>query len=86
MKSDHPANFRDVTKMLISKEFQESFIISDSSENIIRYVRTAFEILQTVSLDDLAYSFEATKNLYEYVSEGKEQKIYREILEDCCGY
>jgi hypothetical protein len=36
-------------------------------------------------MEDLAYSAEAAKNLYDYTSNGKEQWIYREILEDCCG-
>jgi len=99
MKSDHPAYFNKVTKKLISKEFQESFITSSLSsldtittsalEKILTYVRLAFNLLQTegstINIEDLAYSAEASKNLYDYVSDGKEQEIYREILEDCGG-
>jgi DNA polymerase elongation subunit (family B) len=91
MKSDHPAYFNGVAKKLISKEFQELFITLDptsASANILTYIRSAFDLLQTegsIKIEDLAYSTEASKNLYDYTSNGKEQKIYREILEDCDG-
>jgi hypothetical protein len=90
MKSDHPAYFKQVTEKLISKEFQESFITSASSasEKIVTYVRSALVLLETegsINIENLAYSAEASKNLYEYTSNCKEQKIYREILEDCGG-
>ena len=90
MKSDHPVYFKEVTEKLISKEFQESFISDTDSalEKIVTYVRSAFDLLQTegsININDLAYSAEATKNLYDYTSNGKEQKIYRELLEDCDG-
>lgn len=99
MKSNYPAYFKEVTEKLISKEFQESFITSDPTptsalDKILTYVRSAFNLLQikikgstniTEDLDDLAYSAEASKNLYDYASDGKEQEIYREILEDCGG-
>jgi hypothetical protein len=90
MKSDHPDYFSKVTEKLISTEFQESFIASalSASEKILTYVRSAIDLLETagsINLEDLAYSAEASKNLYDYTSNGKEQKIYREILEDCGG-
>jgi hypothetical protein len=51
------------------------------------YVRLAFDLLQTggstISIEDLAYSAEAHKNLYDYTSNGIQQKIYQEILEYC---
>jgi DNA polymerase elongation subunit (family B) len=91
MKSDHPAYFHNVASTLISKEFQELFVTLDPTsalEKILTYVRSAFDLLQTedsINVEDLAYSFEASKNLYDYKSNGKEQKIYREKLEDCGG-
>jgi hypothetical protein len=93
MKSDHPAYFKEVSEKLISKEFQEfqeSFITlkqTFASEKILTYVKSAFDLLQAKSSNekDLAYSAEASKNLYDYTSDDKEQEIYREILEDCDG-
>lgn len=52
MKSNHPAYFNEVAKKLISKEFQELFITSDTvaaSEKILTYVRSAFDLLQVMS-------------------------------------
>ena len=34
-------------------------------------------MLQTATDNDLAYSAEASKNLYDYTSNGPQQKIYR---------
>jgi DNA polymerase elongation subunit (family B) len=84
MKSNHPAYFNEVTTRLISQEFQESFITNPSSAlvNVLAYVHFAFELLKTVDTRDLSYSFEASKNLYEYASNGRERKIYQEKIED----
>jgi hypothetical protein len=93
MKSNYPTYFHQIAYCLISKEFQLEFIRSavDASKNILKYVMSAFYLLQTKNIEDLSYSFEADKNLYDYLTkDGRpsnvtQQKIYREILEDCGG-
>jgi hypothetical protein len=98
MKSNYPAYFKEVTEKLISIEFQLDFTseptLTSALDRVLTYVRSAFNLLQikikgstniTEDLDDLAYSAEASKNLYDYASDGMEQEIYREILEDCGG-
>ena len=88
MKSNQPTYFDKIVRKLMSKEFIESFIPDSGSSNpldtVIDYVRSAFVQLEE-DKEDLAYSIEASKNLYDYASDGKEQEIYRENLEDCNG-
>ena len=68
-------------------DFQESFLgeYSTAIDNVLTYVRSIFEQLPNASLNELAFSQEADKALYDYKMNGKERQIYIEILEDCRG-
>ena len=94
MKSDQPAYFNEVTKKLISKEFMELFINAgidtnannDPLDEILFYIKSAFaRLTESVGIDQLAFSQEAKKALYEYKNNVKERQMYSEILEDCGG-
>jgi hypothetical protein len=85
LKSSHPKYFNKVITKLIA--FQESFLgeYSTAIDNVLTYVKSIFEQLSNMSLNELAFSQEVAKALYEYKSNGKERQIYSEILKDCGG-
>jgi hypothetical protein len=84
MKSNQPAYFGKVSRKLMDKEFQESFLIADNPlDAVLTYVRSAFAQLEDERVDELSFSKEAKKALYEYKNNGIERRIYNEIVEDC---
>jgi DNA polymerase elongation subunit (family B) len=91
IKNDQPAYFNDVTTKLISKGFMELVINADVAididplDKIVSYIRSAFSQLTEINIDQLAFSQEAKKNLYDYKNNGGERQIYNEIVEDCSG-
>lgn len=87
MKNNQPSFFDKVTRRLICKEFIESFVtnIGNPLEEILSYVRSAFEQLEICNIDELHYSQRAEKNLYDYKNNGIQRQIYNEILKDCGG-
>jgi DNA polymerase elongation subunit (family B) len=52
---------------------------------ITDYIRSSFKELPFLDIKRLAYSFRATKALYDYPRKGKEKTMWNEILEDCDG-
>jgi DNA polymerase elongation subunit (family B) len=76
MKSDQPKYFNEVTKKLVSAEFMELFINADISTNplavVVDYIKSIFIQLPNANLNELAFSQEAAKALYEYKNNGKE--------------
>ena len=94
MKSDQPDYFREVTEKLVSKEFMKLFINVNPNGNtnntnpltdVVDYIKSAFIQLPNANLNELAFSQEAAKALYEYKNNGKERQMYSEILEDYGG-
>lgn len=87
MKNNQPAYFDQVTRRLICKEFLESFVtdIGNPLEEILAYLKSAFEQLEICNRDELHYSQKAEKNLDDYKNNGIQRQIYNEILKDCGG-
>jgi len=69
MKSNQPTYFGKVTRKLIDREFQES---ANPLDAVLSYVRSAFAQLKDEDLEELSFSKEATKALYEYKNNGIE--------------
>jgi DNA polymerase family B len=64
---------------------KSAFEVLETEASIINAQHSRGESCSKKWLHNLAYSFEASKNLYDYPKEGPGKKLYREKLEDYGG-